>query len=187
MSCPSSRRWVANECLNVWQVAFFASPAFRTASRTARWTTDSCRWCRRRWPVEGSTYKRVAGNTHCHAHSRPAFGYFRPSAHGSSTQPAPAARSRWCSARARSTCLARSILTARGSIRGVGARAVEEQRHQAGRAIQLLEDRPDLLAGEDRGQVLRAFGTDEAVEPRKLDAEDLTVQKEQSVRRLVLR
>src|SRR6059058_4423025 len=66
-------------------------------------------------------------------------------------------------------------------------RAVEEQRHQAGRAIQLLEDRPDLLAGEDRGQVLLAFGTDEAVEPRKLDAEDLTVQKEQSVQRLVLR
>ena len=51
----------------------------------------------------------------------------------------------------------------------------------------MLEDRPDLLAGEDRGQVLRAFGTDEAVEPRKLDAEDLTVQKEQSVQRLVLR
>src|SRR5207245_5308561 len=66
-------------------------------------------------------------------------------------------------------------------------RAVEEQRHQAGRAIQLLEDRPDLLAGEDRGQVLRAFGTDEAVEPRKLDAEDLTVQKEKSVKSFVLR
>ena len=29
----------------------------------------------------------MAGKTHCQTQSRPAFGYFRPSAHGSSTQP----------------------------------------------------------------------------------------------------
>jgi hypothetical protein len=29
------------------------------------------------------------GEPHCDTHSRPAFGYFRPSAVGSSTQPAP--------------------------------------------------------------------------------------------------
>ena len=34
-----------------------------------------------------------SGKTHCHAHSRPAFGYFRMSAVGSSTQPAPCFRS----------------------------------------------------------------------------------------------
>ena len=36
------------------------------------------------------------GKTHCHGHSRPAFGYLRPSAQGSSTQPAPWARSISC-------------------------------------------------------------------------------------------
>src|SRR5260370_35022417 len=37
-------------------------------------------------------YERVAGKTHCQIHSRPALGYLRPRAQGSSTQPAPARR-----------------------------------------------------------------------------------------------
>ena len=34
---------------------------------------------------------------HCHGHSRPGLGYFRARAYGSSTQPAPVARSLWWS------------------------------------------------------------------------------------------
>ena len=40
----------------------------------------------------------AAGKTHCHPHSRAAFGYFRASASGSRPSPRPAARSRSCSA-----------------------------------------------------------------------------------------
>jgi hypothetical protein len=36
-------------------VAILAIPAARTAARTARWMTVSCRWCRRLWPISRST------------------------------------------------------------------------------------------------------------------------------------
>jgi len=41
---------------------------------------------------------------HCHGHSRPALGSFRPKASRSSTQPAPSARSASCCFRTRSRC-----------------------------------------------------------------------------------
>src|SRR5439155_6626911 len=69
---------------------------------TARWITVSCKWWRRRSRVTGSKYVRVAGSTHCQGHSRRALGYFRPSACGTSTHPAPAPRSRSCCSRTRS-------------------------------------------------------------------------------------
>ena len=52
----------------MWGVARFVTPARRTAPFTVRWSTDSCRWCRRRWRVFRSTYSRVAGKIHCHTH-----------------------------------------------------------------------------------------------------------------------
>ncbi len=36
---------MANECRNVRHDAGLVTPARRTASFTARWMTDSCRWC----------------------------------------------------------------------------------------------------------------------------------------------
>jgi|KBSSwiStaDraftv2_1062776.scaffolds.fasta_scaffold66850_2 hypothetical protein len=48
MSRPASSRCVANECRRVWHVAGFGISARRTASFTARWSTDSWRWWRRR-------------------------------------------------------------------------------------------------------------------------------------------
>src|SRR5207249_1273815 len=67
-----------NECLNVWHVAGLVRRTSRTARRTARWITVSCKWWRRRWRVTGSKYVRVAGNTHCQGHSRPALGVLPP-------------------------------------------------------------------------------------------------------------
>src|SRR2546422_1421172 len=74
-----------------------------TADRilTARWRTDSWRWWRRRWPVRPSIYRRVAGEIHCHPPSPPAFGDFRVSAPGSSTQPAPGRTTAWGFSRTR--------------------------------------------------------------------------------------
>src|SRR5438094_5268438 len=42
------QKWVANEWRNVWQLTGLLIPARRTASLTARWSTDSSRWWRRR-------------------------------------------------------------------------------------------------------------------------------------------
>src|SRR2546428_6617042 len=42
---------VAKEWRNVWGVPRLAMPAFLTADFTTRCSTDSCRWCRRRWRV----------------------------------------------------------------------------------------------------------------------------------------
>ena len=117
MSLPDSSRCVANEWRNVWHVARVGMPEARTARRIACCTTVSCRWWRRRWPVSGWTYGRVAGNTHCHAQSRPAFGSFRASACGSSTQPAPPATSRWCYARRSDCARSRRPSRAAGSTR----------------------------------------------------------------------
>src|SRR5262249_15548517 len=52
--------------------------------------------------------------TRCQTHSRPAFGYLRIRAVGSSTHPAPRRRSLWCCARAASRWRASAALTATG-------------------------------------------------------------------------
>ena len=58
---------MANECRKVWHEAGLVSPARRTVSLTARWMTDSCRWCLCRSPVWASTWCDDAGKTHCQA------------------------------------------------------------------------------------------------------------------------
>lgn len=77
MSWPSSRRCVAKEWLGVWLVARLVMAAAATAARMAPWTTVSCRWWRRTWPVSGCRSRRVAGKTQCQASVQPAFGYLR--------------------------------------------------------------------------------------------------------------
>src|SRR5437773_12051824 len=124
---------------------------------------------------------RVAGKTHCHAHSRPAFGYFRARAVGSATQPAPAATSSTCWARAASRCVASSALVIAGSIvtrslsplpprttirlaakstpwtrrwqhsRTRSPRAVEQAGHEPGHTVEPLEHRTHLVARENDG------------------------------------
>jgi hypothetical protein len=53
--------------------------------------------------------------SHCQLHSRPALGYLRSSAAGSSPHPAPPSRSLGCSSCARSTCCASSASIVAGS------------------------------------------------------------------------
>ena len=67
------------------------------------------------------------------------------------------------------------------------ARSVEQERHHAGYAVQTLEERADFVAREDGGQVLRAFGPDQVIEPWQLDAENLSIEEEQRIEGLVLR
>ena len=66
------------------------------------------------------------------------------------------------------------------------AGAVEEQRHETGNAVEVLEDGPDLVAGHDDGQVLRAPGADEVVEPGQVLLEHLAVEEQQRPERLIL-
>ncbi len=144
-------------------------------------------------------------------------GSFFASASGSSTQPAPFARSRSCWARTRSRCAASSIFTDTGSIvarslsplprrnviwlrpkstsftrrRQHSSRrrpaAVEQRRHQARLALHAGEHGAHLVAREHDRQPRGCLGVDEILEPRQLDAEDLAVEEEQRRERLVLR
>ena len=50
------------------------------------------------------------------------------------------------------------------------AGAIEEQRHEARHALELLEHGPDLVTREHDGQPLRPAGANEIVEPRQVDA-----------------
>ena len=95
ISYPFSKRWVAKECLKVWQVACFVIPAMRTAFFIARCTMLSWIWWRPCFPVFCFFHRLACGNTNCQAHSLEAFGYFLFSAYGMSTRPYPSSRSAW--------------------------------------------------------------------------------------------
>src|SRR5262245_12778685 len=160
---------------------------------------------------------RVAGNTHCQPHSRPAFGYFRPSACGSATQPASAMRSRWCWLRTASRNRARGFLQGNGQhpapipIALAGAdddlvaieidvlhpepKALEEAEpapveqgdSEPLHPVQVLENRRHLVAGEHDGEMRRSSGPDEIVEPQQLGPEHVPIEEEQRTERLILR
>jgi hypothetical protein len=66
------------------------------------------------------------------------------------------------------------------------ASTVEQERHDPRHAGQLLENRPGLLACEHDGQVLRALGPHDIIEPRQLHAEHVSIQEEQGTECLVL-
>ena len=179
MSYPSSRRCVANEWRNVCGVACFAIPARRTATFTAPWSTVSWRWCRRRSRVSRSTEKRVAGTSHGHPHSRPALGCLRPSAAGSATPGGPAREVALVLRAAALEVARQvrldgggphrdPVLPALGVPHGdlVGREVdvlhaqpaalepaepgpIEQVRHQPRHALESLQDRLDLVAGED--------------------------------------
>jgi len=72
----------------------------------ARCIAEGARWCRPRDPVDRLRHRRVAGKTHCHAHSTPAMGSFRSKAPGSGTRPPPAATSAPCCACTELKCAA---------------------------------------------------------------------------------
>src|SRR5262249_41586762 len=67
------------------------------------------------------------------------------------------------------------------------ARPVEQERDHARHAIQTLEKRADFIACEDGRQVVRAFGSDQTLEPWQFDSEDLAIEEEQRIEGLVLR
>lgn len=66
------------------------------------------------------------------------------------------------------------------------AGAVEEQRQAAGDALEVLEDGSNLVAGHDDGQVVRAPGADEVVEPGQVLIEHLPVEEQPRPERLIL-
>ena len=66
------------------------------------------------------------------------------------------------------------------------ARSVEQERNQAWHAIHAIDHRPDLVAREHGGKVLRALGSDQVVEPRQLDVENLAIEEQERVEGLVL-
>src|SRR5262245_8979983 len=132
---------------------------------------------------------------HCHTHSRPACGYFRASAVGSSTQPPAATRSRSCCSRTLARCRTSSALTTAGSMvvrslsllpprttiwldpkstswtreaaafENAKTGAVQPAHHDARRPVEALDHGADLLAGEDNGQARGALGSHDLVEP----------------------
>src|SRR5439155_24546482 len=148
---------------------------------------------------------RVAGNTHCHAHSRPAFGYFRASAHRSSTQPAPWRRSASCclpdhldmpdeigfhhgGQHRHAVTIALTgahddliggevhvLHSEAGTLEQTQPCAVEQDGHEPRRALELSDDGTNLLTSQDDGEPLAALGADHVVKPGHLELEDLTV------------
>src|SRR5215208_4949966 len=98
MSYPDSSRWVANECLSMWQLARLSTPAVSTALLTAFCKPPSAVWKRQTSPVLLSGLSTADGKTNCHRHSLVAFGYLRSSACGRGARPCPLARSLVCSA-----------------------------------------------------------------------------------------
>jgi hypothetical protein len=78
------------------------------------------------------------------------------------------------------------VLHAEAAFQQAKSRAVQQQRHEAWRAIEPLEDCTHLVTGERHGQMLRPLGPDDIVEPRELDAEHLAIEKEQGAQSVVL-
>jgi hypothetical protein len=66
-------------------------------------------------------------------------------------------------------------------------RSVKQRRHHLRRALHLAEQAGDFVAPEHGRQALRPSGADESVEPRKVDAEDVSVEKQECCERLILR
>lgn len=64
--------------------------------------------------------------------------------------------------------------------------AVPQDRHEPRHSVEALEDGADLLARQEDGQMQGPLGPDDRVEPGQVDAEHLTVEKEQGAQGLVL-
>ena len=64
--------------------------------------------------------------------------------------------------------------------------AVEQAGHGAWHALQPLEHRPDLVAGEDDRQPVAALGTHDPVQPGQVDLQHIPVQEQEGAQRLVL-
>src|SRR5262245_25065299 len=159
---------------------------------------------------------RVARKIHCHPQARPAFGYLRRSAPGSSTQPAPCLRSPWCCRLTRSRWACRSAFTAVGNI---VARSLcplpsrmaswfvakstsftRRRQHSSSRSpapysrTAMSRGTPERCWRTARtssrvsttGKCTGPLGPDDLVEPGQVDAEHLAVEKEQGAQGLVL-
>jgi hypothetical protein len=66
------------------------------------------------------------------------------------------------------------------------ARPVQQAGHEPRRALEPLDHRAQLVAGQDDWQSLRALGTHDAVEPRQVDRQHVTVEEQERAQRLVL-
>ena len=159
---------------------------------------------------------RVAGKTHCQPHSRPAFGYLRSERAGQLDPAGAVAEvglvllARAVEVRGQrgldrgrqhrhpilvALAVADDDLVRREvdvlhaqatAFQQAQPRAVQQERHEPWHAVEPLEDGADLVPRQHDGQMQGPLGADDVVEPRKLDAEHLAVEKEQGAQGLVL-
>src|SRR3989441_341340 len=216
MSCPSSRRCVANECRNVWHVAFLGKAGLEHSLSDG--TLDD-----RLVQMMAAALTRGLVDVESRRRKHPLPGPFAPG-----VRVLPRERPRQLDpprALAEVALMKRShsfdmlrvvgvdrapqhrhpvldalavvdrdlvhrevdVLDAQpATFHEAKARSVEQERHHAGHAVQTLEDRANFVAYGDSGQVLRAFGPDHVIEPWQLDAENLSIEEEQRIEGLVL-
>jgi hypothetical protein len=67
------------------------------------------------------------------------------------------------------------------------ARAVEQDRHQPRRAVEVLNDGTDFVPRQHDGKPLRRLGPHDAIEPRQFLLQNVAIEKQQGAQRLVLR
>ena len=63
---------------------------------------------------------------------------------------------------------------------------VEQHPHQPRRAVQAIQEPSDFLPGQDNGQPLGSLGANHPLEQANLLLQDLVVEKQESIQRLVL-
>ena len=216
MSAPSSRRWVANEWRNVWQVTRLGISAARAAAsrRAAPRSRGGGGGIARRSAIEPS--RAAPGRPSTIPIRVPAFGYFRAEPvrerHADavatvvlveapdplevreqrSSQPhrkraAPVAR-RPCRWRT-STCRRSKSMSFTRSRRPSSSRspaAVEQRRHEPVARRELREHRADLVAAEHDRNRRAARARARGVEPFERAVEHGAVEEEQRAKRLVL-
>ena len=62
----------------------------------------------------------------------------------------------------------------------------EKGGHEPGRVVELGDDRAHLVARQDDGEVLGALGPDHVLQPGQVLVQDVTVEEQEGVQRLVL-
>src|SRR5262245_24907984 len=74
-----------------------------------------------------------------------------------------------------------------GALEEAESGAIEEEAHEPNHSLHVTEDGADFLTGQHDGQVLRTLHIDEVIEPRELLAKDLAVEKQERAQGLILR
>ena len=208
--------WVANECLSTCGLTGRSTPAARAAARTAFWTPLGPRWWSLGSPDRGSTDGRRAQNTYRHPHSvdaprvlgpeRPGQAHGRRPARDLLLVPGPLGgqveRQRLGDGRGEhGHPVPPALPLADREPPPVGVEvvdpepeplaepqpgAVEDHPDEPVDAPELAQDGVDLGPREDDREPLRPPGPGDPVDAAERAAEDVVVQEQDGVERLVL-